>query len=185
MTNTNTEQWGNIELPGLSDEKLFKTNWHLVGVNKEKSNDPEWRKKVATAVKKQFKDKEWLKNRSEKTREFWKTKEALEMKSKLQKAAWADPVKREKMTKALTVRYDDGKLAKKISLSLKNSDACKKNGKRNRKPVKTPDGVFASRKEAATFYKVDPTQITKKISYKEGWEYISQEEYILLTGKEP
>jgi hypothetical protein len=27
--NTNTEEWGNIELPGLSDEELFKKNWNL------------------------------------------------------------------------------------------------------------------------------------------------------------
>lgn len=30
-TNTSTEEWGNIELPGLSDEKLFKKNWHRYG----------------------------------------------------------------------------------------------------------------------------------------------------------
>ena len=29
--NTNTEQWGNIELPGLSDEELYKKNWHRYG----------------------------------------------------------------------------------------------------------------------------------------------------------
>lgn len=33
--NTNTDEWGNIELPGLTDEKLFKTNWHYVAVNRE------------------------------------------------------------------------------------------------------------------------------------------------------
>jgi hypothetical protein len=29
MSNTNTEQWGNIELPGLSDEKLYGKNWNF------------------------------------------------------------------------------------------------------------------------------------------------------------
>jgi len=52
---TNTEVWGNIELPGLDDEKLFKTNWNrvaaglenkhnekLLALAEQKSNDPEF-----------------------------------------------------------------------------------------------------------------------------------------------
>ena len=31
MITTNTETWGNIELPGLSDEELFKKNWNRIG----------------------------------------------------------------------------------------------------------------------------------------------------------
>lgn len=34
---TNSDEWGNIELPGLSDEKLFKTNWQKVQSNREAS----------------------------------------------------------------------------------------------------------------------------------------------------
>jgi hypothetical protein len=30
MSNTNTEEWGNIELPGLSDEVLYKKKWNQV-----------------------------------------------------------------------------------------------------------------------------------------------------------
>jgi hypothetical protein len=30
MTNTNTQEWGNIELPGISDEVLYKKKWAQV-----------------------------------------------------------------------------------------------------------------------------------------------------------
>lgn len=33
--NTNTEEWGNIELPGLSDEELFKKKWNLSRKNNQ------------------------------------------------------------------------------------------------------------------------------------------------------
>jgi hypothetical protein len=41
---TNTETWGNIELPGLSDEKLFKINWHRHGrvIEAFKNKPPEF-----------------------------------------------------------------------------------------------------------------------------------------------
>ena len=41
--NTNTEEWGNIELPGLSDEKLLNTNWNYVAAGKGRSQDSKWR----------------------------------------------------------------------------------------------------------------------------------------------
>jgi len=39
MTNTNTTEWGNIELPGLSDEKLLKTNWNRVAAGFENKHN--------------------------------------------------------------------------------------------------------------------------------------------------
>ena len=39
--NTNTEQWGNIELPGLSDDKLFNTNWHQTAINRKNGKTKE------------------------------------------------------------------------------------------------------------------------------------------------
>ena len=34
------EEWGNIELPGLSDEELFSKNWNLSAASKEMWQDP-------------------------------------------------------------------------------------------------------------------------------------------------
>jgi hypothetical protein len=50
----------------------------------------------------------------------------------------------------------------------------------------TDDGVFFSRNEAAKFYGVDPGMINywMNVSKKKNIRYISDEEYIILTGKE-
>ena len=37
--NTNTESWGNIELPGLSDEELYKKNWNMSRKGNETYNN--------------------------------------------------------------------------------------------------------------------------------------------------
>lgn len=42
------EEWGNIELPGLSDDKLLNTNWNRVSANRE-----HW-KKISTEKRKEF-----------------------------------------------------------------------------------------------------------------------------------
>lgn len=83
MTRANVEiEWGNIELPGVSDEKLFNTNWNKVaaiqemvkkrsnGPWKEKnlkfltelSENPKWKKKHDNAMSKLSKDLTWLEN---------------------------------------------------------------------------------------------------------------------------
>lgn len=49
MTNEKDE-WGNIELPGLSDEELFKKNWHKVGINKERFSNDDFKKKHRDSI---------------------------------------------------------------------------------------------------------------------------------------
>jgi hypothetical protein len=46
-------QWGNIELPGLSDEKLLTTNWTQVTAAKNRMANPATRKKLINSRKKQ------------------------------------------------------------------------------------------------------------------------------------
>lgn len=40
------EQWGNISLPGVSDEELFKKNWSKSATMKELHKNPEYKKKL-------------------------------------------------------------------------------------------------------------------------------------------
>jgi hypothetical protein len=49
MTNTNTTEWGNIELPGLSDEDLFKKDWNKVAAARERAKDPIIKLKLSKA----------------------------------------------------------------------------------------------------------------------------------------
>jgi len=46
MTNTNTEVWGNIELPNITDEELLTTNWNCKLAALERSKTKEWRQNV-------------------------------------------------------------------------------------------------------------------------------------------
>ena len=171
---TNTETWGNIELPGLSDEELFKKDWNRVAAMREVANDPN--SSYSQAMKTRYKDKENLKNLNigiqqreqdpnfQKKRlegiqrrtedENWKTKNAEKNKRK-----WNDPEYRNTM------------------LNLP---------KTFRKPIVTPIGVFKSRKEAAIACNVDGPRISLYIKTKSlEYYYITHEEYIMLTGVDP
>ena len=44
------EEWGNIELPGLSDEELYAKNWNRVAINKERFADLDFKKKHQEAI---------------------------------------------------------------------------------------------------------------------------------------
>lgn len=43
MSEHDKDEWGNIPLPGLSDEELFNTNWNYVAAAQGRANDPKWR----------------------------------------------------------------------------------------------------------------------------------------------
>lgn len=53
------------------------------------------------------------------------------------------------------------------------------------KIIVTPDGIFLSRGKAAEHYNVNPVVITHRCQrYPKDYYYITQEEYIMLTGKD-
>jgi len=55
----NNEQWGNIELPGLSDEKLLKTNWNHFTAMQKLAKDPKWLQIIRDTAKKWSNDPKW------------------------------------------------------------------------------------------------------------------------------
>ena len=44
------EEWGNIELPGLSDKDLFTKNWHMVAGARERNKKPEYQANLKAAL---------------------------------------------------------------------------------------------------------------------------------------
>lgn len=54
------DEWGNIELPGLSDEELYSKNWNIIASNREKAKDPKWVNATTQASRKKAKDPKWL-----------------------------------------------------------------------------------------------------------------------------
>jgi hypothetical protein len=82
------EEWGNIELPGLSDEKLFNTNWNRKRTsyqrewfrkfNQKKANDPKFLKRLrAVMATEEYKNNlraakaAWWDGLSEQQRQQW------------------------------------------------------------------------------------------------------------------
>lgn len=155
--NTNTEQWGNIELPGLSDEELFKKNWNMVRNIDELVKTENWKKNHDKGILDRY-NTTWLQNTSLSNK--IKRSDSNFIKS------WEEGMKK---------RNSDPKF-----LEILN-----KNGKKKSKPLVTPDGVFSSRREAAKHYNHVDSWVGSQIQKNPlEWYYISKEEYILLTGKE-
>jgi hypothetical protein len=169
--NTNTEEWGNIELPGLSDEELFKKNWTRVAASQEIIKNREsngWYDKVNNKNKELSKDPNWIKSHSEASKKLQSsTDHKNRMKEIYNSESWKESQKEQGEKKRKDPSF------KKVVRAIK----CK--------PIVGKDGIFDSRKSVAEFYKVDPTTVSNWLKHKPTeFYYISQEEYIMLTGKE-
>lgn len=177
MSNTNTEQWGNIELPGLSDEKLFKTNWTLVAASREvvkKREQNGWYEKNTEAHKN--KDMKSLASKISVSAKLTRKKEGW-------KEQWISTIDKRNNDKEYQLKTLEG--IQKRTQSKEWQEKNKEARKQSLKPIVTPFGIFISVKQAI-----------EKIGRSEGWlmkkrkthpkEYylISQEEYTILTGKD-
>jgi len=121
MTNNNDE-WGNIELPGLSDEELLETNWNRARTNEEKEHrrkiskanmsDPEYRK-IWNVVQKEGIKKRDANNK--KWRQNVKTANAKRM---------SDPNEKEKISNGVKKFYasEEGKKDARRRGNLRKND---------------------------------------------------------------
>lgn len=91
MTNTNTETWGNIELPGLSDEELFKKDWNKVAGARQRSKDPEYQKKLEKGLELRSKSC-WKENQAQSTRISAKNPVHIKSRSTAQRLSNGFPV---------------------------------------------------------------------------------------------
>lgn len=187
--------WGNIPVPGISDQDLHSKNWnHITAVqsfwdsprgqkqrkrysvlsrehNRERSLDPRWVKKRARISRKIAQDPERNRNLSRSAKKAWGSLEGRKKRGEISRANWQRH--RATMSKALKDRYRDGKLSKKISQALKNSDRLKAVARLRCNTIKTPAGIFESRKKAAEHYKIDPTSINGLMKkYPKDYYYI-------------
>ena len=193
MSNTNTEEWGNIELPGLDDEKLLKTNWNRVAASREKAKDPQYRLNLSKGLKGVKKHTNFGSKVSASS--LGKSK-SEEHKKNIRIAALNKPPVKEETAKKISLSKTGKKRSeetkRKISqlkLGKPKSEESKRNMKEAKKylikPLITPNGPMRSRRDAATFYKVDITTIGTWLHKKsDQFYYITQEEYTKLTGKE-
>lgn len=129
------DEWGNIELPGLSDEKLLNTNWNYVDSNRRKAQDPKWKEKMKQAAD-AYKNTETFKEKCRVNGEKLRNNpDWLEKISNLNKERAKDPTWKEKMkqagknlknnlewrknvTQANKIKSQDQEIGKKISKAL-------------------------------------------------------------------
>lgn len=133
MTHKQNE-WGNIELPGLTDEELFGTNW-----NHQAYSDPEYRKRhreIMDSEEYKNKIKQVMKEKRTEGSE-WKHnhKEAVGKvnRERAKEAIWKERAKRAGETRSADPKWRENMLA-----------AAEKRGK----PIQTPEGIFPTRSAA-------------------------------------
>ena len=181
-------EWGNIELPGLSDEKLYSTNWNLSASMRDwwatatlKQKQARWEK---IAKKNRGKSHKWL---------YVNNPELRERKSKALKEAYRKGTKKhhfkgKNLTKKHKKKISDSHMGKIMTPETKQNISRAKKGMDpvggNFKPVKTPYGVFSSLREAAEFEqpitgrKYNPNRMTDLIKNPDsGYKKISRQQY--------
>jgi hypothetical protein len=58
-------KWGNIELPGMTDEELHSTNWNWIDAMKARDNNPNYKQAHTDAIKQRNKTDNWKQSRSQ------------------------------------------------------------------------------------------------------------------------
>lgn len=140
-------EWGNIELPGLPDEKLLNTNWNLVEANRKVAKD---RLKNG-----------WL----EKNRKAAKNRKPGygEKISKTSKELRADPDWKKEWMETIEKRNNDPEYQARL----------KEGNKKRSKPIMTPAGRFESRADAARHYNIWSARIGAFLKkFPNEWYYI-------------
>jgi hypothetical protein len=200
--NTNTEEWGNIELPGLSDEKLFKTNWMKVEIGKETAQknlqNPDWNKKQRAADKKRKEfgnSKEWKEyTRQLNQRPEWKSNNAQANKNRN-----LNPDNVIAFKQGMEKRSENEEWLKNVRYAAQNRSeewlqSLRKTKAMEGTPIVTPEGAFLKFSDGVKYYM--PIWNLKKggADYRlrkllnddnvKDYYRISHEEYIMLTGKD-
>ncbi len=119
------DQWGNIELPGLSDEELFGKNWNMVRNSANLVKNLDWKTN----------HKNGIQNRS---CSDWREKTAVANKKKAH-----EQINRQNYLAGIEKRNQSAKFL----------DQLKQNGTKRKKPIQVPWGLFDSRKSAVEYAK--------------------------------
>ena len=163
-------EWGNIELPGLTDEELHRKDWGKVTRNKERWSNPIWRDKTIAKMRKVCSSKNHKNKLIEANKKF-RTDEY----NKKHKKIMQDLHK----SKSWKTAVEDAN---------KNPIRNKKISKAHSRAVITPDGKFNNLAEAAKFYNLTSEGIRHRIKTKSSeWYYVdtgpTEEKYKIITSE--
>ena len=154
----NKDEWGNIELPGFDDSKLLNPKLNVVLAAQTES----------------------FKENSKKTgKANWATLASSNEHKQALRKGWDKPGAREsKSTSVLEVLARPGVLEA-------HQERARQNGKKSMKPVVSPQGIFQSAGAWAKHMNLDTAMFGYRANKQPDLYYkITQEEYIMLTGKD-
>lgn len=159
------EQWGNVELPGLSDEELLTKNWNHIGAVRERNKVPGYEEKRLRELFRVMATEEWLQKVRD-TAKHWST----------------DPDWYAEQLKRIERRSHNDEWRKNVGNASVVAHGC---------CCVTPWGVFPSVQQAGKFRdKQRGTKCGVTVTCRNlkkgaaGYHYIEREEYIMLTGKD-
>jgi len=194
--NINNVEWGNISLPGLSDEDLYGKDWIKIGALKDYYRDPKKRQAIAERVVEQHanetEEEKRLRIQKTKETEGWKNSIETLREEKKKPIITPDGLFDSMATAAEHFSVDVSTIKNRIVKDPTNWNYADPNdrpagkkqskatvehrAKKNQKPIMTPAGLFNSRKEAALGNKVSTVTVTNKLNNdKENWYYIIKE----------
>jgi hypothetical protein len=166
--NTNTAEWGNIELPGFGDDKLLSPNINIILANKAKASDPKIKAKLSKSTQASLKKPEVQQARAKAARKGGDTKansvEYQQLMTEVNRKKAQDPDFSIKDSIAIKKKWTDP------DYQAKQLEKARKQGK----PIKDPNGkIWPSRTEAAKAWNLHPRDQVGRWAKagKNGWSY--------------
>lgn len=211
---TDKEQWGNIELPGLTDDKLLNTNWNHVTSMRKRNADPafkeywlssiqdrtnsiEWQKAQREAMNKRNANPVWRENVANGYKQYVNDPEWQEAQRRRGEQRRNDPEWKRKHAEAMANKSPETRARLSQLAKERMADPQTKQrmaeivSKAKSKPCITPFGVFASCTEAGHAYNKmrnvtnGKNAVHKRIKNQtQGYRYISKEEYANLIKQD-
>jgi len=142
MEKQNKSEWGNIELPGLTDEELFTTDWNHLDAVKARSASKEYQEKLTKYLSS---------DHYKKSRKEWSQRAKTDKQYKKRRRQGIDNFLND------PDRYNEWR---------KNLEAAKDRIIRAKyKPMQTPDGIFESLKAAAAHYGIHVSSMRDRMKH--------------------
>lgn len=167
MTTLNDIEWGNTELPGVSDAELLSKNWNFAKTQDDKLRRSQTVKQIAAQ-----RDEDYIKKLHQGIANRDNTYQAI---------ANARPEVREKISASMKGKEKTAEHIARVAKKTKERGI----------PCITPLGIFRTGAEAGEAHNKSRGVSNGRNAVcsalkagKEGYHYISVEEYIMLTGKD-
>ena len=192
------DEWGNISVPGITDQELYTKDWNKIGAIKQYyKNNPDASQQISDRIKNRHKKEtiDQKKNRIEKTKNTsgWQQNNSLLKEKQKKPLITPSGIFESIMSASQYYNVDVSTIKNYIKNNpiqwkyLHSSDIPKGKKqstevidnriKKNQKKIMTPMGLFDSRKDAAEGNNVSLVTVSTKVKkYPDQWYYIKSQE---------